>query len=185
MRRPLAIFGLILAACARAEQAVPEIPSSEDLVVSTTAATTTTAPRPSLEEATLQFTDCMRTEGIDLPDIRIGADGRPQLGDISDRVDIASPEFAAALDECAPLLSEAGALDLGSDPELQAVVQDQLQRFSECMREEGVDDFPDPVPGFTGTGLPYPMAEIPLSDPEFADAIEVCQQQVAFTGLND
>jgi hypothetical protein len=125
----------------------------------------------------------MRGEGIELPDIRIGADGRPQLGDISERVDITSRAFSDALNACASILAEAGALDLGSDPELQAVIQDQLQAFSACMRENGVEDFPDPVPGFSGTGLPYPFAELPLSDPSFADAVEACQQEVAFTGL--
>lgn len=181
----IAIMALLLVACSRSQPEQSGIPGSDDLASTTSTApiATTTQPRPTPEEATLQFTECMREEGIDLPDIRIGADGRPLLGDISERVDITSRAFSNALNMCASILAEAGALDLGSDPELQAVIQDQLQSFSACMRENGVEDFPDPVPGFSGTGLPYSFAELPLGDPSFADAVEVCQEEVAFTGL--
>ena len=44
------------------------------------------------------------------------------------------------------------------------------------MRESGVEDFPDPVPGFTGVGAPFSVAEIPYSDPEFATAATACRE---------
>jgi hypothetical protein len=44
------------------------------------------------------------------------------------------------------------------------------------MRDLGVEDFPDPVPGFIGIGSPFPVAEIPYSDPGFADAVAVCRE---------
>jgi hypothetical protein len=181
----LALF-LLGPACNGSEGPGASIPRSDDLASGGGSGTDVTAsPRLSLEEATLQFTDCMRDEGIDMPDIRIGADGRPLLGDVSRRVDIADPSFQDALSTCASILSEAGALDLTSDPELQAVVQDQLQSFSECMRENGIRQFPDPVVGFTGQGSPYPLAELPFDAPQFADAVEICQQRIAFTGLEN
>jgi hypothetical protein len=44
------------------------------------------------------------------------------------------------------------------------------------MVEHGVEDFPDPVPGFIGIGSPFPVAEIPYSDPAFAAAVTACRQ---------
>jgi hypothetical protein len=43
------------------------------------------------------------------------------------------------------------------------------------MVDLGVEDFPDPVPGFIGIGSPYPVAEIPYSDPGFASAVSACR----------
>jgi hypothetical protein len=44
------------------------------------------------------------------------------------------------------------------------------------MVDLGVEDFPDPVPGFSGIGSPFPVAEIPYSDPGFATAVSACRE---------
>lgn len=171
---------LIAGACTSAEpSSETTIPSTEDLDVPAEAvaqSTTTTLGRLGLEQATLEFTECMREEGVDTPDIRIDAQGRPVLDELLDAVDTTTAEFRGALTECAVILTRAGALDLRTDPELQAVIVDQLQEFSECARREGVRDFPDPDPAFTGTGSPYPLDAIPFSDPLFQKAVVACQE---------
>ena len=87
----------------------------------------------------------MRESGIDAPDIPVDADGRPILSsELVESIDTDSPEFALAFANCVPLLTSATPIDLGADPELQAVVIDSLRRFSVCMRENGVENFPDP-----------------------------------------
>ena len=174
------------------EDSTPTIPDSDDVVTTSadgsaasTSADTASDQRLSLEEAALAFTECMREEDIDFPDIHLDAEGRPQLGDIMDRVDTASPEFRTALASCSSILTQAGALELSSDPELQAVIVDQLAAFSECMRTNGVEAFPDPIPGFSGSGSPYLLGEIPFDDPEFQAATEVCQESLGDLGLQD
>lgn len=155
------------------------IPSSEDLAVAAESVedtTTTTLGRLGLEQATLEFTSCMREEGIDTPDIRLDAQGNPILDELLDAVDTTTGEFREALVACADILTRAGALDLRADPELQAVVIDQLQQFSECVRRAGLDDFPDPDPAFTGTGSPYPLDAVPFADPIFEKAVVSCQE---------
>lgn len=183
MRRFLVLLTFVLVASACTSESEPEssdtIPSSDNLVESTDApagTTTTTLGRLGLEQATLEFTSCLRSEGIDTPDIRLDAQGRPVLDELLDTVDTSTPEFAAALRACAPILTRAGALDLRSDPELQAVIVDQLQEFSDCMRREGIRDFPDPDPAFTGTGSPFPLDQIPFDDPLFEKATFACQE---------
>jgi hypothetical protein len=176
----LLLLAVLAAGCSQSTDDPPEatIPSSEDLSASPDAsagATTTTLGRLGLEQATLEFTSCMREQGIDTPDIRLDAQGRPVLDELIDAVDTTTAEFRVALAECATILTRAGALDLRTDPELQAVIIDQLQEFSECARREGLRDFPDPDPAFTGTGSPYPLDEVPFSDPAFQKALVACQ----------
>ena len=177
----LVALTLVVGACTSESEPAADstIPSSDDLVTTDTAAvstTSTTLGRLGLEQATLEFTACLREQGIEAPDIRLDAQGRPVLDELLDRVDTSTPEFAEALRACAPILTRAGALDLRSDPELQAVIVDQLQEFSECMRREGITDFPDPDPAFTGTGSPFPLDEIPFDDPLFEKATFACQE---------
>jgi len=187
----LAVTALMIVACS-SEEGTPTIPDSGDVVTTSTVVGATTSTvlsdeqqRMSFEQAALDFTECMRAENIDFPDIRLDAEGRPQLGDVLDQVDTASPEFRAALATCSSILTQAGALELSSDPELQAVIIDQLASFSECMRTNGVETFPDPIPGFNGSGSPYLLGEIPFDDPDFQPAAEVCQSSLGDLGLPD
>jgi hypothetical protein len=71
------------------------------------------------------------------------------------------------------------------DPELLAEVTDQLNEYAVCMRDNGVETWPDPLPTFTGTEIPFPIAEMAeaFNDPEFSDALEACQDLVAFPGI--
>lgn len=182
----LLLFAVFVAGCS-SEDTTPTIPGSEDVVTTSTlapASTTTTEARMDFEAATLEFTECMREEGIDFPDVRFDAEGRPLLGEILEDVDTAGEEFAGALASCAVILTEAGALDLSTDPELQAVIVDQLAEFSECMRSNGVEAFPDPTPGFSGTGSPYPLGLIPFDDPEMEGAAATCGEQLGEFGLD-
>jgi hypothetical protein len=90
-------------------------------------------------------------------------------------LDFSDPATAQAVSTCSELL-ETGALDLGEDEVLREQVLEQLRGFSRCMVDLGVEDFPDPVPGFIGIGSPFPVAEIPYSDPGFAAAVTLCRE---------
>lgn len=88
-------------------------------------------------------------------------------------LDLSDRSVLSAVESCGRHLS-AGALALGSDPELQAAVQRQLENFSECLRLNGVSRFPDPVPSFDGVGSPFPANAVPWTDPDLPEAVEVC-----------
>lgn len=141
--------------------------------------------RPSYEEGLLLFTACLRDQGVEAPDIPVDADGRPVLSaGLVEQIDTDSPEFAAAFAACVPLLTLSSPVDLGADPELQAVVQDGLRRFSACMRENGVEEFPDPAPGWDGNGSPYPVAEaFDDSDPDVDAALDACSSLISFPSV--
>ncbi len=134
------------------------------------------------QEAILQFTACLRDNGIDLPDPQFGADGGFFGGGGGEfgGIDFMSRDFLAAMEACQHLLE---ALRPQVDPVQQAEQNEELLEFAECMRAEGID-FPDPDPirGLTlGSmrGKDGDFAFDPFS-PEFQEASTVC---VAETGM--
>ena len=140
--------------------------------------------RIGFEEGLLQFTACMRGLGIDLPDIHVDADGQPILStDVLEGIDTQSSEFNTAFLSCVPILAESAPVQIGSDPELQAVVQDTLRDFSQCMRQNGVEAFPDPAPGYDGSGSPYPLTALDTGDDDVDAAFEECSSLLSFPGV--
>ena len=140
--------------------------------------------RIGFEEGLLEFTGCMRDEGIDLPDIQVNADGQPILSTaLLEGIDTQSADFNAAFFACVGILAEASPVQIGSDPEMQAAVQDTLRDFSACMRENGVEGFPDPAPGFDGSGSPYPLTALDTGDSDLDDAFEACGEHLSFPGI--
>ena len=95
------------------------------------------------DEAALAFSECMRDEGLDFPDIGVDADGNPQLGTaLQDAgLDPRSDDFSDALEACSDELDGVGfgggrgAGGLADNTELQ----DAFFELSECMRDEGFD----------------------------------------------
>ena len=120
--------------------------------------TTETSVDP--EEALLAYTECMRDEGIDMPDPVFVDDGDGKSGgaiaisraegDEKDGplIDFDSEEFKAAEETCKPIMDEAvGSMEI--DPERQAEMREDMLEFAQCMRDHGID-FPDPEFGDTG-----------------------------------
>jgi len=77
---------------------------------------------------------------------------------------------------CASYLTAAQtALQAGYSPP-KAPSQAELVKYAECMRSDGIADFPDPV----GGGIQFNSAAMPrgeLTSPAFQKAVKVCTQQ--------
>ena len=181
---------VVVTACSSGEtESTTDTIATLETTTPTTAAqsTTTTTEPPSLEEVALDFTECMRDNGIDIPDITFDADGQPVIsGALAEEFDLLDGEFQTALSNCRGIFAEAGeGVELQLDPELIAEVTDQLTEWAICMRDNGVEGWPDPLPTFSGTEIPFPMAEMAqaFNDPEFAGAMEACEDLVAFPGI--
>jgi hypothetical protein len=114
------------------------------------------------EDRGIKFAQCMRANGVDMPD----PDPNGQPGII--KLDRNDPKFAAAWEKCKQY-SPVGNGDRTFSPEQQQRMLD----FAKCMREHGIN-MPDPEPGggikiTKGSGLNP-------DDPKFQAALEACRQ---------
>jgi hypothetical protein len=188
----------ILAACggADASSGLASLQSGE----AGTESTTTTAAATSSDEAILEFASCMRENGVpDFPDPQLDSQGGFGAA-LPEGVDPRSEEFQTAQEACRDIL-EGAAFGPGGpggdfDP---SELQDRLLEFAQCMRDNGITDFPDPdldnfrfigpdedesgtAEGDTGPQVNGggPFGDIDLDDPTIQAALETCSEQ---TGL--
>lgn len=128
------------------------------------------------EQAILDLVACLRENGLDIPDPQFGPEG-PTFADPSVvmDIDLTSDIFIDAMDACEDYLA---AVQPEIDPEQQAEQVEQQLVLAECMRREGIDDFPDPDPvaGFTFRD----MALIDPFDRDFQVAFTTCASEMGF-----
>lgn len=118
------------------------------------------------EAEALAYSECMRDNGIDeFPDPEI-SEGRMGLS-LPEGIDPESDEFKAAEEACEDLQPGPDE-DATIDPDRYAA----LLEYAECMRENGIDEFPDPEPN-GGIIMNGDMGFDPESD-EFQAADEIC-----------
>jgi hypothetical protein len=165
----LVLVPLVAACTAGVDE--PSATGAPETTTTTVPTTTTTA---TSTQAIGEFRECLLEHDVEIEDVPVDATGRPRLDLVMATLDFGDPEIAEAVSLCSEHL-ETGALDLGGEAALRDAVLAQLRLFSECMVDLGVEDFPDPVPGYMGIGAPFPIAEIPYTDPDFAAAVEVCR----------
>lgn len=134
---------LTLASAAAAQVATLATPDPD------AAATEAPAEDVDGEQAILDLVACLRENGIDIPDPQFGPDG-PTFADPSAlmNIDLSGETFLGAMEACEEFIA---ALQPEVDPEQQAEQVEQQLVLAECMRREGIEDFPDPDPvrGFT------------------------------------
>lgn len=144
------------------------------------------------EDAMLEFTECMREHGVDMPDpgasggageVIIGGPAGEARGSKAD-----GQEFEEAHTACEPILEDAFGDRPQMSPEEQAEMQDNMLAFTECMREHGID-MPDPEFSEDGGGFSIKVDDAggggggpDPSDPDFEDAQEACQDELGFEG---
>lgn len=136
------------------------------------------------EAALLEFVDCMREHGVDLPDPTVDADGNLRLRPPDDAQGGGGPgaigQNRDAFEACGDLL---GDVRQGFTDQDQTELQDTLLAYAACMREQGID-FPDPdfdsLPqpgGGPGNGGGPFGGSVDPDDPVFQAADEVCRPQ--------
>lgn len=90
----------------------------------------------------LEYSQCMRDNGVpEFPDPEQQGEGGISLG-LTDGIDPDSQEFKDAEAACEDLRPQPN----GGD-EIDPEVYEALVEYSECMRENGIEEFPDPEPG--------------------------------------
>lgn len=139
------------------------------LMTATLAASAATAQQtpPDREDTALAFAQCMRDNGFTEFE-----DPTPD-GDLRIRVTPESaPRFRAASEACRDLAPE-GFRDGEMSPEqLEALV-----KLSQCVRENGIPDFPDPGPQGN-----YDLSSLGIGpgDQRLEAAMDVCRDETGF-----
>jgi hypothetical protein len=152
----------------------------------TTQAPVATDPAPGdTEQQLLAFAECMRAEGVDLPDPTVDADGNPQLvpPDDFELEDLDALQDAA--EACEEYLE---GVALGFEDLDLTSLTDTLVEFAACMRDNGYD-LPDPdfsliAPDAEEIPSGGPFGDVDFTDQDFLDALEVCQDLITNLGVS-
>jgi hypothetical protein len=121
------------------------------------------------QTAMLAFAQCMREHGVDMPDPEVDAKGRVRMR-IGDR-DTPRATMEAAQEACRDKMPERGGGNAGDDEQ----AQEYGLKLAECMREHGIEKFPDP----SGNGIRItPDMGIDPDDPAFQQAQADCEDEI-------
>lgn len=120
-----------------------------------------------------KFSTCMRKHGVtNFPDPN--SQGIIQFGS-GIGIDPNSPAFTSAMGICQKLLPNGGQ----PTPQQRAQQQRELLAYSKCMRDHGIEDFPDPSNGglhLTGG----PGSDLDPNNAQFQAAQQACQGKLPF-----
>jgi hypothetical protein len=179
LKRPGASIVLIVAVAAllatvagcgggSSEPEVADLPAQAE----TDASATGTAPSGARDpqDILVDFTRCLREQGVDVPDPDFNAspeEARKRLEEAG--IDLDDPRVQKAFQTCQPLLL--GILQSLTPEQVQAF-RDAIVDYARCMREHGVD-LPDP--DFSG-GLNIFGDAVDPTDPAFQAANEECSK---------
>jgi len=159
----LAAATLMLAGCG-ADDGGPDVASVNGTGNPAAASAT---PSEDPQQRGLKFAQCMRENGVDMPD--------PEPGKgVMLRLDKNTPRagFKKAQEACkqwAPMGQKAG----GVDPKRA----EALRKVAQCMRDNGVEKYPDPEGGMVR------ITGDVGQDPDFKPAQEKCQKEMAEAGM--
>jgi hypothetical protein len=171
---------LLLAACGGSQASDDDGVASLDDGGGTASEAAASESPTDAEEALLEYVECLRGEGLDVPDPQVNADGQLQFGGPGgpgggDGEAIDPEEFEAAQEVCGDPPAPAGGGNV--DPEQQAEFQDAALAFTQCMRDRGYD-MPDPeFEGEGGVVFRGGGPGLDADDPEQQAAAEECQEQ--------
>jgi hypothetical protein len=130
----------------------------------------------------VKFAACMRSNGVsEFPDP--GASGKLTIDGVvnGSSLDPSTPAFKQAISSCKDLEPPGF---MGQKPTPQQT--DARLKFAQCMRDNGVEDFPDPTPNgplIDTNRIPSLAGKDPRSDPGLNAAMHKCRDFAAAAGV--
>jgi hypothetical protein len=116
-------------------------------------------PSMDPEEMAIKYVECMRKNGIDMPD---PVDGRIQL-----QLKKGQQQTMEKAQQACRKYDPQQNGSASSDPQQE----ERMRKFAECMRQNGVEKFPDPQPGQRGIKITGEVGQ----DPDLQKAQQQCQ----------
>jgi hypothetical protein len=130
----------------------------------------------------VKFAKCMRSNGVsEFPDP--GASGKVTIDAVvnGSSLDPSAPAFRQAISACKQL-EPAGFMGQKATPQQM----EARLKFAQCMRRNGVNDFPDPTPNgplIDTDRIPSLAGKDPRSDPGLNAAMRKCRDFAAAAGV--
>ncbi|MDG4834038.1 hypothetical protein O7627_32745 [Solwaraspora sp. WMMD1047] len=156
------VIGLALAGCGGGSDDASGVASVGDGGAGVASASP--AAELSEDERRLKFAECLRGQGLDVPDPEPGQRGpRFNFGE-----DVDPQQVRAAAEACREFAPNGGE-GVQLDPEQVEAVRE----LAKCMRENGVPDFPDPA---ADGRIQLGQGDIDPQDPAVRAAFEKCQE---------
>ena len=131
--------------------------------------------RSEAREAMLAFAKCMRDQGVDMPDPQFDG-GRIMQRGPEERV---SPEkMEKAEGACRKYMEDIEPPEMS--PEQQQEMKERALAHAQCMREQGLKNFPDPTFDEDGGAQIRigPGSGLDPEDPDFKAAEEACRDEL-------
>ncbi|MEA3511867.1 MAG: hypothetical protein U9R51_10575 [Actinomycetota bacterium] len=161
----ISAFALLVAACSSGDDAgkVASLASAEDSPI------IDVADPIDDEQALIEFSACMRDQGMDFPDPIVDADGYPRF-DFADPEEIDRDALFVAGEACRDHLE---GVVLGLPDFDTAEFNDTFLEYATCMRENGFEEIPDRI-DLTAIMRGEELSIDP-TDPDFIVADEQCR----------
>jgi hypothetical protein len=152
----------------------------------TTTTTTGTTSEADAQQAMLDFAQCMREHGIDMPDPQFGENGQASFTVGAEGAPADKAKLDAAQAACQSYLDKVKSNAPPPDPAKIEAEKQKLLDFAQCMRDHGID-FPDPQISTDGGGLQVQMGGpgVDPNAPGFKDANDACAAQVGLPQPGD
>jgi hypothetical protein len=157
--------GLILTGCGADEPGAQVASGSGGQSTVSSSAPTSAPASLSRDEMAVKFTQCLRENGLNVPDPEPGKG--PMLR-FDKNSGVTQEKVQQAMEACRQY-----------DPQAQGSANPQQQengrKYADCMRKNGVEKFPDPKPDQRGIMIGPGVAD----DPDFQKAQDACQSILA------
>ncbi|MEV6814480.1 hypothetical protein [Micromonospora sp. NPDC051296] len=119
------------------------------------------------DEMGVRFAQCLREHGLDIPDPEPGKGVRFRFDQ-----SVGREKVEQAMEACREFNPQAN-----RSPEQDAQMAERGRLFAGCMRENGVEAFPDPDPGQPGIRITPEIGD----DPDFPAAQQKCESLLSAT----
>jgi hypothetical protein len=133
-------------------------------VQGTAAPTATATANMSTVERGRQHAQCMRSHGVPEADPQINADGSVRTGGGYDKHNLDQDVLDKAIEACKQY-------ERILTPDELAEKLPGARELAKCMRDHGVESYPDPDPNNLGKSLPDAVRD----DPQYDSAKQVCE----------
>lgn len=157
---------LALAGCAGSDDG-PGVATANGAAGDTPASAS--APPLDREERQRQLVQCMRDNGVDMPDPEPG--GGIRIGGPGQGLNPGDPRLQQAMEKCRQFMPNGGEPVKLSPEQLE-----QARKFAACMREHGID-FPDPDPNSGAIRINRGDGRINPESEQFQAAMKACESQ--------